>query len=396
MPICVERAVELSRAAAAVLEEEQVPLPQALGRTLRRPVFAPFPQPPFDRSPLDGYALRAADIVSASEEMPALLRVAEKVCAGQVPSRPLAPGQAVRVMTGAMLPPGADCVIRQEDTDLGEERVRIFHAAAAGENRCLAGEEYAAGTLLLDWGTRMDAAALAVAAGAGMERLWVCRRARTAVIATGDELCAPGCPLPPGKVYDANTAYLEARLGQLGMPPDVSIRSGDTLEGIVRALEACAGSDLIVTTGGVSVGERDLMEPALTAWGAEVVFHGVAMKPGMPTLLARRGGTVVLALSGNPFAAAVAFELFARPVLGRMTEAPGLEMERTTALAAADFQKPGGAVRRYLRGRLERGTVTVPGAQRNGQMRSMVGCNCLVELPGGAMRRGDRVDILIL
>lgn len=396
MPICVERAVELSRAAAAVLEEEQVPLPQALGRTLRRPVFAPFPQPPFDRSPLDGYALRAADIVSASEEMPALLRVAEKVCAGQVPSHPLAPGQAVRVMTGAMLPPGADCVIRQEDTDLGEERVRIFHAAAAGENRCLAGEEYAAGTLLLDRGTRMDAAALAVAAGAGMERLWVCRRARTAVIATGDELCAPGCPLPPGKVYDANTAYLEARLGQLGMPPDVSIRSGDTLEGIVRALEACAGSDLIVTTGGVSVGERDLMEPALTAWGAEVVFHGVAMKPGMPTLLARRGGTVVLALSGNPFAAAVAFELFARPVLGRMTEAPGLEMERTTALAAADFQKPGGAVRRYLRGRLERGTVTVPGAQRNGQMRSMVGCNCLVELPGGAMRRGDRVDILIL
>ena len=149
MPICVERAVELSRAAAAVLEEEQVPLPQALGRTLRRPVFAPFPQPPFDRSPLDGYALRAADIVSASEEMPALLRVAEKVCAGQVPSRPLAPGQAVRVMTGAMLPAGADCVIRQEDTDLGEERVRIFHAAAAGENRCLAGEEYAAGTLLL-------------------------------------------------------------------------------------------------------------------------------------------------------------------------------------------------------------------------------------------------------
>lgn len=396
MPICVERAVELSRAAAAVLEEEQVPLPQALGRTLRRPVFAPFPQPPFDRSPLDGYALRAADIVSASEEMPALLRVAEKVCAGQVPSRPLAPGQAVRVMTGAMLPPGVDCVIRQEDTDLGEERVRIFHAAAAGENRCLAGEEYAAGTLLLDRGTRMDAAALAVAAGAGMERLWVCRRARTAVIATGDELCAPGCPLPPGKVYDANTAYLEARLGQLGMPPDVSIRSGDTLEGIVRALEACAGSDLIVTTGGVSVGERDLMEPALTAWGAEVVFHGVAMKPGMPTLLARRGGTVVLALSGNPFAAAVAFELFARSVLGRMTEAPGLEMERTTALAAADFQKPGGAVRRYLRGRLERGTVTVPGAQRNGQMRSMVGCNCLVELPGGAMRRGDRVDILIL
>lgn len=396
MPICVEQAVELSRAAARLLEEEQIPLSQALGRTLSRPLLALRPQPPFDRSPLDGYALRAADIASASDEAPALLRVVEKVCAGQVPRGPLAPGGAVRIMTGAMLPAGADCVIRQEDTDLGEEWVQVFRSAAAGENCCLAGEEYAAGTLLLDRGTRVDAAALAVAAGAGMEGLWVRRRARTAVIATGDELCAPGCVLPPGKVYDANTAYLEARLRQLGTPPDTSIRSGDTLEGIVRALEACAGCDLIVTTGGVSVGERDLMEQALTAWGAEVIFHGVAMKPGMPTLLARRGGTVILALSGNPFAAAVAFELFARPVLGRMMEDAGLEMERTTALAAADFQKPGGASCRYLRGRLKNGTVTVPGAQRNGQMRSMVGCNCLVELPGGVMRRGDRVDVLIL
>ena len=396
MPICVEQAVELSRAAARLLEEEQIPLSQALGRTLSRPLLALRPQPPFDRSPLDGYALRAADIASASDEAPALLRVVEKVCAGQVPCRSLAPGGAVRIMTGAMLPAGADCVIRQEDTDLGEEWVQVFRSAAAGENCCLAGEEYAAGTLLLDRGTRVDAAALAVAAGAGMEGLWVRRRARTAVIATGDELCAPGCVLPPGKVYDANTAYLEARLRQLGTPPDASIRSGDTLEGIIRALEACAGCDLIVTTGGVSVGERDLMEQTLTAWGAEVIFHGVAMKPGMPTLLARRGGTVILALSGNPFAAAVAFELFARPVLGRMMEDAGLEMERTTALAAADFQKPGGASCRYLRGRLKNGTVTVPGAQRNGQMRSMVGCNCLVELPGGVMRQGDRVDVLIL
>lgn len=396
MPICVEQAVELSRAAARLLEEEQIPLSQALGRTLSRPLLALRPQPPFDRSPLDGYALRAADIASASDEAPALLRVVEKVCAGQVPCRSLAPGGAVRIMTGAMLPAGADCVIRQEDTDLGEEWVQVFRSAAAGENCCLAGEEYAAGTLLLDRGTRVDAAALAVAAGAGMEGLWVRRRARTAVIATGDELCAPGCVLLPGKVYDANTAYLEARLRQLGTPPDTSIRSGDTLEGIVRALEACAGCDLIVTTGGVSVGERDLMEQTLTAWGAEVIFHGVAMKPGMPTLLARRGGTVILALSGNPFAAAVAFELFARPVLGRMMEDAGLEMERTTALAAADFQKPGGASCRYLRGRLKNGTVTVPGAQRNGQMRSMVGCNCLVELPGGVMRRGDRMDVLIL
>lgn len=396
MPICVEQAVELSRAAARLLEEEQIPLSQALGRTLSRPVLALRPQPSFDRSPLDGYALRAADIASASDGAPALLRVVEKVCAGQVPCRSLAPGGAVRIMTGAMLPAGADCVIRQEDTDLGEEWVQVFRSAAAGENRCLAGEEYAAGALLLDRGTRVDAAALAVAAGAGMEGLWVRRRARTAVIATGDELCAPGCVLPPGKVYDANTAYLEARLRQLGTPPDTSIRSGDTLEGIVRALEACAGCDLIVTTGGVSVGERDLMEQALTAWGAEVIFHGVAMKPGMPTLLARRGGTVILALSGNPFAAAVAFELFARPVLGRMMEDAGLEMERTTALAAADFQKPGGASCRYLRGRLKNGTVTVPGAQRNGQMRSMVGCNCLVELPGGVMRQGGRVDVLIL
>lgn len=395
MPIPVEEAAALARAAAGPLEEETVPLRLALGRTLTRPVYAALPQPPFDRSPLDGYALRAADIAGAGPDTPRVLRVTGRVYAGEVPMGPLAPGCAVRVMTGAMVPPGTECVVRQEDTDQGEKWVRIFRSHRAGENLCLVGEEYGPGTELLAAGTRLDPAALAVAAGAGVPEVTVRRRARTAILATGDEVCLPGRPLPPGKVYDANTAYLAARLAALGSPAERTEWVPDDPGKIAGALDGCAGCDWILTTGGVSVGQKDFLETALRAWGAEVVFHGVAMKPGMPTLLARRGRTVVLALSGNPFAAAAAFELLGRPILGRLSGDPGVEMARARAVAQCDFVRPGTTLR-YLRGFAAGGAVTVPGAQANGQMRSMVGCNCLVELPGGTMHRGDTVDIRML
>lgn len=395
MPIPVEEAAALARAAAQTLEEETVPLRLALGRTLTRPVRAVLPQPPFDRSPLDGYALRAADIAGAGPDTPRVLEVTGRVCAGEVPAGPLAPGCAVRVMTGAMVPPGTECVVRQEDTDQGEKRVRIFRSHRAGENLCLRGEEYGPGTELLAAGTRLDPAALAVAAGAGAAEVTVRRRARTAILATGDEVCLPGRPLPPGKVYDANTAYLAARLETLGASVERTEWVPDDPTEIAMALDGCDGCDWILTTGGVSVGQKDFLEAALGAWGAEVVFHGVAMKPGMPTLLARRGRTVVLALSGNPFAAAAAFELLGRPILGRLSGEAGVEMARAQAVAQCDFVRPG-TTRRYLRGFAADGAVTVPGAQANGQMRSMVGCNCLVELPGGTMHRGDTVDIRML
>lgn len=397
MPITIERAMTLALERAVPLPEESAPLGQALGRVLLRDVRAPMDQPPFDRSPLDGYAVWARDTAAASPDAPAVLQVVETLFAGQVPQRAVGSGQAVRLMTGAMLPEGADGVIRQEDTDLGTDRVRIFKGVRPGANCCRRGEEYRAGARLLAEGTKLDAAALAVAAGAGVTELPVRRRARAAVISTGDELRRPGEPLPPGKIYDSNTAYLEARLEQLGAEVRAVLFAGDDLAEIAGALRRCAGCDVILTTGGVSVGQKDLVEAALKTLGAEVVFHGVAMKPGMPTLLAAWNGALILGLSGNPFSAAVPFELLLRPMLAKLTGDPSLEMRRARGVAANDFGKPS-PTRRFLRARVCGQSVSMPAAQSNGQMRSMVGCNCLIDVPGGsgAVRKGDTVELWLL
>ena len=395
LPITIEQAQKRLLERVSPTEEMLVPVGQAVGRTVVRPVSAPLSQPPFDRSPLDGYAVRAADLAGASPERPALLTVVDKLFAGGESRVPVAPGQAVRLMTGAMLPAGADCVIRQEDTDLGEEQVRIFVSLASGANCIRKGEEYVSGDCLLAAGQLVDPAAAAVAAGAGLTVLPVRRRPRVAVLATGDEVCPPGQPLPPGKVYDANTAYLTARLDQLGA--DCQAETAEDHEAALTAALVRLGrsADMVVTTGGVSVGQKDLLETVLRNMGAELLFHGIAMKPGMPTLCALWEGTVFVCLSGNPFAAAAAFELLVPPVLAAMTENPALLPVRAEARADRDFLKRG-TVRRFLRARCRGGIVQIPESQSNGQMRSMMGCNCLVDIPAeqALIRKGETVTVM--
>ena len=397
LSITVEQAREKLLEQVSPLEEEFVPVCQAVGRTVTRPVLASLLQPPFDRSPLDGYAARSADLAGAGGERPAVLKVVDTLFAGDESRVPVAPGQAVRIMTGAMLPAGADCVIRQEDTDLGEELVRIGTALPSGANCIRRGGEYGPGDCLLSAGQLVDPAAAAVAAGAGLPALPVRRRPRVAVLATGNEVCPPGAALPPGKIYDANTAYLTARLGQLGAECQTAAAKDEeaSLAAVLRRLGGSA--DLVITTGGVSVGQKDLLEAVLRSMGAELLFHGISMKPGMPTLCALWEGTVFLCLSGNPFAAAVAFELLAPPALAVMTENPALLPVETTARASRDFLKRG-AARRFLRARYRDGVVQIPQAQSNGQLRSMIGCNCLADIPEGQafIRKDEAVPVLLL
>lgn len=397
MRITIEEAIKLALNYTNVLPVETVPLHAAIGRVLSRRVCATIAQPPFDRSALDGYAVWAADTTNASPESPAVLQVVDKLYAGQESHIQIHPGEAVRLMTGAMLPKGTNGVIRQEDTDLGETNVRIFRSVCPGSNYFLRGEEYDAGTELISAGTKVDAAVVAVAAGAGITHLQVYRQARAAVISTGDEICQPGQPLPVGKIYDSNSAYLIARLGQLGVEVSETLSVGDELANITAAMERCNSCDLILTTGGVSVGQKDVLEEAVNAIGATVIFHGIAVKPGMPTLLAKRGNLLILGLSGNPFAAAVPFELLLRPMLAKMTQNPSLTMKRMYAMATNDFIKAS-LIRRYLRGHVNGQFVSLPAVQSNGKMRSMVGCNCLIDIPAGngAVHQGDVVSILLL
>lgn len=398
MSITLEEAQNLVVRYAPVLNEEYVPLAESVGRRLTSDIRSAFPQPPFDRSPLDGYAVVAADVASATPDTPVKLQVVDKLWAGMPARVGVKRGQAVRLMTGCMIPSGADAVIRQEDTDLGVEIVQIFRPVASGKNICYRGEEYGTDALLLRWENRVDAASVAVAAGAGFTQLRVRRRARAVILTTGDEVRQPGTVLPAGKIYDSNTAYLSARLHQLGVETVAALTQEDDLTALSAALRRYAGEvDLILTTGGVSVGEKDLLEQAVKAAGAEVIFHGIDIKPGMPTLFAVLGNARLLGLSGNPFSAVVPFELLLRPMLAEMTGDPEPLLRADTAIAAQGFDKASPS-RRFLRAFCKQGRVYPPAAQSNGQMRSMIGCNCLIDVPAGsgAIRPGDPVRILWL
>ena len=398
MSITLEEAQNLVVRYAPVLNEEYVPLAESVGRRLTSDIRSAFPQPPFDRSPLDGYAVVAADVASATPDTPVKLQVVDKLWAGMPARVGVKRGQAVRLMTGCMIPSGADAVIRQEDTDLGVEIVQIFRPVASGKNICYRGEEYGTDALLLRRENRVDAASVAVAAGAGFTQLRVRRRARAVILTTGDEVRQPGTVLPAGKIYDSNTAYLSARLHQLGVETVAALTQEDDLTALSAALRRYAGEvDLILTTGGVSVGEKDLLEQAVKAAGAEVIFHGIDIKPGMPTLFAVLGNARLLGLSGNPFSAVVPFELLLRPMLAEMTGDPEPLLRADTAIAAQGFDKASPS-RRFLRGFCKQGRVYPPAAQSNGQMRSMIGCNCLIDVPAGsgAIRPGDPVRILWL
>ncbi|OUO41041.1 molybdopterin molybdotransferase MoeA [Flavonifractor sp. An306] len=249
------------------LGTQMLPLERALGRTLAADVAAPLDQPPFDRSPLDGYALRSADLTGANREHPAVLEVVDTVYAGDEARIPVGPGQAVRLMTGAMLPPGCDCVVPQEDTDQGDP-VSVFVSLKPFQNYVYQGEDYRKGALLLEKGTRLDAAALGVLASAGLTEVEVCRRPRVGLLTTGDEVVSPGTPLPAGKIYGSNQMLLAARLAELGFETETA-HQGDNPAAVAEAmrelLETC---DVLLTTGGVSVGDKDIFHQALPLMAA--------------------------------------------------------------------------------------------------------------------------------
>jgi len=398
--ITLERAVALLEEAAVPVGTEILPATEAAGRVLAADVMAPMDQPPWPRSPLDGYALRAEDTAKADRDHPTVLRIVDTVYAGGWSEANVGPGEVVRLMTGAPIPAGCDCVVRQEDTAApGAGLVQVFTPLQPWENYCFRGEDFRAGEVLLPAGTRLSGAALGVLASAGLLRqdvhLTVRRKVRCALICTGDELVPNGVrPLPPGKIYSANEALLESRLTALGVEL-TSVRGcfGDDAGALAEVMAAaCGENDLVITTGGVSVGERDILHEALPLLGAERLFWQVEMKPGSPVMLSRLRGVPILSLSGNPFAAAATFELLARPLLAALAGAEDLKMNTCTAILDTPFSKGG---RRFLRGFFRDGRVRLPEGHSSGQLRSSVGANCLVELDG-PRSAGSEVKVYLL
>lgn len=401
MEIELEQATELIALTPPLAGEETASLLLARGMILARDVIADMDQPPFDRSPLDGYAMRAGDTVNASPDAPVTLEVVDKLCAGDPPRRNavIETGQAVRIMTGAVIPPGCDCVIRQEDTDYGEKQVRIYRATLQHENICFRGEDFKAGSLLLGAGTKLNAAALGVLASAGVLHVNVRPKAKIALLVTGDELfeLSPGKSLPPGKIYSSNLTMLHARLSELGFEPVSAVQTGDDPHVTAELIgEMLTQADAVITTGGVSVGEKDIFHEVMPLLGAERVFHGVNIKPGTPAMFSRCGEKPVLSLSGNPFAAAATFELLARPLLSALSGDSSLLPKKSSAVLAAAFGKKA-ASHRFVRGKLENGRITLPEGHSSGQLRSLVECNCLVEIPPNTqVREGEPVAIYLM
>ena len=398
MGISLEQALDILMDHVTHGKTERKPLEDCLGLVLSEDVYALLDMPPFSRSAQDGYALCSKDSIGATGENPVKLKVTGKIYAGDHLDVQVKPGEAVRIMTGAMIPVGADCVLRQEDTDEGEDVVQIYKAVESGCSICFKGEEYKKGHTLLHAGTKIDAAALAVASGNGIMELPVYERVKAAVVSSGSEVVEPGTPLTPGKIYNTNTIYMKARLSQLGARVMMTRTVGDDLGVMAEALKQAADqAELVVTTGGVSVGQKDLTEEALLSIGAKILFHGIAMKPGMPTLAAEKDGVLFIGLSGNPFSAAIPFEMLARMVLSEKMSDPSLKLRRETLTAVTGFSKDS-RKRRFLRGKAEGKEVWLPDQQANGQMRSMVGCNCLIEIPAGSgpVKAGDKVEVLWL
>ena len=324
--IPVEEALAMMLDGVVPLPPETVGVDEAVGRVLAEPLAALMTLPPWDNSAMDGFAVRSADVAAATAGAPVRLRVVGEAAAGHAPAGTVGPGTAMRILTGAMLPDGADAVVPVEETDAAEgvadlpTSVGILARAAAGQHVRRAGSDLHAGDALLAPGTRMSPQSLALVVAGGHGRLVVHRRPRVAVLATGDELMEPGAPLGPGQIHDSNSPALAAQARALGAEVRRLGVARDTLPAVEAALrDAIAWADLVVCSGGVSVGARDVVKDAFARLGQMDLWR-VAVQPGKPLAFGRAtaadGRAVLLfGLPGNPVSSFVTFEIFVRPVL---------------------------------------------------------------------------------
>ena len=386
--VALERLLEMAEA-APIVEFEHLPLAAAEGRVLAEDLLSSLDLPPWPNSAMDGYAVRVADWTGEP------LLVSQKIFAGMAPE-PLAPGTCARIFTGAPVPAGADCVEMQENTEvLADQRVRFSEPLHVGQNIRPQGQETTVGERVLNAGTRLGPIELGLAASLGNAELRVVRKVRVAVLSTGDELVEPGQALGPGQIYNSNRVLLCSWLQRLGCEVlDAGILP-DNLQATRERLAQLGSVDLILSTGGVSVGEADFLGIALREAG-ELTLWKLAIKPGKPLTFGHFQGVPVIGLPGNPASTLVTFALLARPYL--------LRRQGVTEVTPLQFQVPAGFAwpkagnrREYLRGRLEQGRAVVYRNQSSGVLRSAAWAEGLVEvLEERTLVEGDWVNFIPL
>lgn len=374
---------------------EYVALTDACDRILGEDIVAQMMIPPYPKSAMDGYAVRAEDTSGADREHPVTLQIVGELFAGDCAEIPYEEGCAVRVMTGSYVPEGYDAVIRQEDTDYGEKQVQIYREITAGTNYCCVGEDIREGEQILARWTHLRALHMGLLASLGIYKVPVCERIKCSILSTGSELMAPGTPLLPGKIYNSIAYMLRASMERQGIQVPFTEICRDDKELLKEKIQQCLKTaDIVITTGGVSVGKKDLLPEVLEELGAKKIFSHANIQPGTPTIGSVLDGKAILSLSGNPYAAYANFEYYFWELAAYLTQDASLKVRRTQAVLSDPYPKVN-KLRRFVRAYAEEGRVTLPTAvHASSVLSNMRDCNCFIDMePGRELHPGDEVKI---
>lgn len=365
-----------------------VSLLEASGRVLSQDIKARASIPPFSKSALDGYALIASDTCQAKCSAPVQLRVIEETRAGFVAKEKVVSGTAIKVMTGSPIPEGANAFIKHEDVIRNGDFVSIFRTLKGQDNVIKMGEDIEQGEVVAHKGSLITPPLVAVLAGLGISQVPVYAKVKIAIMSTGDELLDPSEKPQLGKIYNSSLYGLMARCSELGAQPlDLGIVPDKIEATTVRISRGLEEADIVVSTGGVSVGDYDVMKDAMVGAGAEIIFWKVAMKPGSPIVAAVKDNKLMIGLSGNPAAAMVTFDLILIPLIKKLMGMNNPLLHKIQGVFADNFLKAS-SQRRFLRAKLERkdgvDCLKLTGSQGNGVLMSMIGCNVQVDIPAGS------------
>jgi molybdopterin molybdotransferase len=403
--ISVEQALEKVLSYVAVLGEEECPILDCPGQVLAEDIYSSINVPPLDNTAMDGYAVRSRDTLGASQQSPQLLQIIDTLPAGSIPKKKVTTGTAVRIMTGAPIPAGADSVVKFEDTDESQRKgniteIGILHEVKAGTNIRRAAEDIAQGSLVLTAGTVIRPSEVGVLASLGRSTVKVIRRPVVAILATGNELVDINQPLPPGKIYNSNSYGVAAQVRRYGGIPRIIGVSLDTEDSLMAKLRMALDSDMLITTGGVSMGDYDVVKDILAREG-EIVFWQVRMKPGKPLAFGRIKEIPHLGLPGNPVSSMITFELFARPAILKMLGKKDLTKPTIEAIIENPVVNNDGR-RIFARAVVEKRNgqyfARLTGPQGSGILTSMTLANGLVIVPEDKadVAAGDTVQVMML
>ena len=397
--ISLEEAIEILNNNVNNLDIEEVDLIDGLNRVISENIYAQINNPPFNKSAMDGYAL----ISNNTELSNRKFKVIDKVYAGGVCSSAVNEDTAVRIMTGAPIPKGANAVIKQEDVTLEDDFIILKKNIKENENICIKGEDISKGSLLLKSSKKLDYADIGILASSGINKMKVYKKPKIAFISTGDEVVDIGLALGDGTIYKSNKYSILSRIKELGYEAKYIAHINDNFHEIGSYIEEISNEvDLIITTGGVSVGEKDLLKDAIDTTSGEKLFWKITIKPGSAVLCSRVNKSIVISLSGNPTAALTTFELLVKPTLEKLSGYQEIKINREKAILSKDIKKKS-PQRRFIRGYVEVNnckqyvhiTQTKSG---NGILSSAINSNCIIEIEtnNDGKNQGDLVDIIKL